>query len=145
MLARGGYDGDVLFENLELERTVLAHDGRVDVASDVFVVRLPPTPAQFWDQRVRQAYDDFAQPARLALHLAILPAVGWALSARRPGVVAAGAAAVIGLAEVGRRRDGGAAVFDGTGGAVGTPLAAGARSRHLDRTRMPVARRSALP
>ncbi|MGC5170286.1 glycosyltransferase [Micromonospora sp. DT81.3] len=114
VLARGGYDGDVLFENLELERTVLAHGGRVDVASDVFVVRLPPTPAQFWNQRVRQAYDDFAQPARLALHLAILPALGWALSARRPGVVAAGAAAAIGLAEVGRRRDGGAAVFDGT-------------------------------
>jgi hypothetical protein len=58
---------------------------------------------------VRQAYDDFAQPARLALELAYLPAIVWA--ARRPSRLALGSLVVCGLAAAGRARAGGASVF----------------------------------
>ncbi len=63
----GGYDGDVLFENLELIRTVTAAGGRVIDAPDLFVRRRPPTVARFLEQRPRQAYDDWAQPLRFAV------------------------------------------------------------------------------
>lgn len=118
-LAMRGYDGDVLFENFELGRTVRAAGGRELVARSIFVARLPPTAAHFWHQRVRQAYDDLAQPARLTLEAAVLPVcflVAGQLHRRRgwAGVVGAGLAGtglVVGLAELGRRRDGAAAVF----------------------------------
>jgi hypothetical protein len=106
-----GYDGDVLFENLELIRTVRAGGGRVAVALDVVVPRLPPTTATFLRQRVRQAYDDFAQPPRLLAALAVLPATIAAVRSRRPGWLAAGAAMAIAVAEVGRRRGGGRDAF----------------------------------
>lgn len=56
-----GYDGDVLFENLELIRTISRRGGVVAWAGDIFVDREPPSAAHFWSQRVRQAYDSFAQ------------------------------------------------------------------------------------
>lgn len=111
LLDAGGYDGYVLFENLELVRTVRAAGGREIVALDVLVGRMPPTVSHFLGQRVRQAYDDFAQPARLLAELSLLPLLGWAV--RRPGRCAAGALAVCGVAEFGRRRHGGAAVYPG--------------------------------
>jgi hypothetical protein len=103
----GGYDGDVLFENLELIRTVRAAGGRESDARHVYVRRLPPDTRRFWQQRVRQAYDEFAQPARMALFLAVLPAA--ALLPRR--YLAAAAVAAVALAEAGRRRAGGDVVF----------------------------------
>jgi hypothetical protein len=109
----GGYDGDVLFENLELIRTVRAHGGREACPPDLFVRRVPGSPDRFWNQRVRQAYDDLAQPARLAAVLALLPvtvAAGVAAVRRdrRWWSVPAGlAVAATVAAEVGRRRDGG--------------------------------------
>ena len=111
LLAAGGYDGDVLFENLELVRTVRAAGGRVLVARDLVVPREPPTRSHFGGQRVRQAYDSLAQPARLAAELALLPAA--ALVARRWGWrgVATAAGAAIATAEAGRRRDGGGTAF----------------------------------
>jgi Glycosyltransferase like family 2 len=109
--AMGGYDGDVLFENLELIRTVRAHGGTERRALDLYVRRLPPEARRFWSQRVRQAYDDLAQPLRMATFLAIGPAVSYALLRRRPGTVLAGAAATVALAELGRRRSGGNRVF----------------------------------
>ncbi|ANF32023.1 hypothetical protein A0130_10360 [Leifsonia xyli] len=108
----GGYDGDVLFENLELIRTVVAAGGRVVTADRIGVARRPPTLRHFVRQRVRQAYDDFAQPARLLAELAILPLV--LLSVRRPGRILAGAAAVVALAEAGRLRAGGRRLFPAT-------------------------------
>ena len=72
-VAMGGYDGDVLFENLELSRTVRANGGREAHAKAVFVVRRPPSTHHFLRQRVRQAYDDLAQPPRLVTEAAILP------------------------------------------------------------------------
>ena len=70
-LRAGGYDGNVLFENLELMRTIAATGGRVVVRRDLAVLRLPPTTRRFLEQRVRQAYDEFARPARLVASLAI--------------------------------------------------------------------------
>jgi hypothetical protein len=106
----GCYDGDVLFENLELIRTVRARGGRVRYLRSPLVRRLPPDVRTFLSQRVRQAYDSLAQPGRLVAELAILPAA--VVAARRGrGALAGGVAAVVLLAEAGRRRAGGAAVF----------------------------------
>jgi hypothetical protein len=109
-VAMGGYDGDALFENLELARTVAASGGVERHLPDVFVRRLPPSAGHFRGQRVRQAYDDLAQPVRLAVELALLPAaVAMVLARPRWLLVAAGTVVV--LAELGRRRAGGTRVF----------------------------------
>lgn len=107
----GGYDGAAMFENLELVRTVVAAGGREVVLLDAFVARRPSTAKQFWSQRVRQAYDELARPARLTAQLSVLPGsfllrsvAGW------PGL-AVGVALAVGLAELGRRRAGGTRVF----------------------------------
>jgi hypothetical protein len=107
--ALGGYDGDVLFENLELVRTFRVAGARVVDRPDLYVERLPPTVERFWSQRVRQAYDDLAQPWRFARHLAVVPTV--ALLAQRPRQLLVAAAGVVTLAEIGRRRAGGRSVF----------------------------------
>jgi hypothetical protein len=137
----GGYDGTALFENLELVRTVEAAGGRADVALDLVVVRRPPTTAHFLGQRARQAYDEWARPWRLVAELAILPAV--ARGGRRAALGLALGAVVV--AEIGRRRGGGAAVWPWTASlwapawlaersvtswcAVGSRLRGGARYR----------------
>ncbi len=111
VLRGGGYDGDVIFENLELIRTVRARGGRTITPLDLYVLRLPPTAAHFWGQRTRQAYDDFAIPLRMVCWLAVLPGLTIA-GLRRQGTVVVGVvASVVALAEVGRRRAGGAHVF----------------------------------
>ncbi|MEV4483659.1 glycosyltransferase [Micromonospora coxensis] len=107
----GGYDPDVLFENLELVRTVRAYGGTESAPAWLFVRRLPPTAAHFRGQRVRQAYDDLAQPGRLLVSLAVLPGVAVALAARRPGLLLTAATTAVAVAEVGRRRGGGTRVF----------------------------------
>jgi hypothetical protein len=107
----GGYDGRAMFENLELVRTVLAAGGTEAVLLDVFVARRPSTTRHFWSQRVRQAYDELARPERLAVQLTVLPiAVLGMLTVGWPALVA-GAALVATVAELGRRRAGGTAVF----------------------------------
>jgi hypothetical protein len=108
-LRAAGYDGDVLFENLELIRTVRAAGGRERLMLDLYVRRLPPSTRHFARQRVRQAYDSFAQPGRMILELALLPA--FVLLRRRPLGLAALLGAAVGLAEIGRRRGQGRAVF----------------------------------
>ena len=109
--ATGGYAGDVMFENLELVRTVRAAGGRELVALDVFVGREPPTTRHFWSQRVRQAYDELARPARLAVFVAVLPVLGAMISSRCWRAVAALLLATTSVAEMGRRRAGGGAVL----------------------------------
>lgn len=108
--AMGGYRGDVLFENLELVRTVRAVGGTVVDRPDLYVRRLPPSTRTFWGQRPRQAYDDLAEPARFVATLAALPALAWSVRRRSwaPSLAAAGA---IGVAAIGRHRHGGARVF----------------------------------
>jgi hypothetical protein len=111
--ATGGYD-PVLFENLELIRTVTAAGGREQHAPDLFVARTPPTARHFLRQRIRHAYDDFAQPGRLATELALLPLLAGMfcqpVRRRMPALLCVGAAAVA-LAEAGRRRHHGREVF----------------------------------
>ena len=100
-----GWDADVLFENLELVRTLRAAGARVVDAPQVLVPRRPPSVAHFWSQRVREAYDDLAQPWRLATALATVPATV-VLAVRRPSALLAAAVAIVGIAESGRRRAG---------------------------------------
>ena len=109
-----GYDGDVLFENLELMRTVTAAGGTVRKRPDLAVGREPASTKRFWEQRVRQAYDDFAQPPRLVGSLAVVPALVWALARRRSGWLVALAATPVAVAAVGRARHGGASMFPAT-------------------------------
>lgn len=130
-----GYAGDALFENLELVRTVLASGGTARVALDLVVPRRPPTTRRFLEQRVRQAYDEWARPWRLAAQLALVPVV--VVGRARAAAAIAGAAVV--AAEAGRRRAGGAAVWPATAAlwapawvaerAVTSWLAVGARLR----------------
>ena len=107
LLAAGGYAGDVMFENLELARTIQAAGGRHLVASDVYVPRTPPTARQFWSQRVRQAYDELARPGHLACALAILPATFVGGKRVALGIATAGTL----LAALGRWRASGAREF----------------------------------
>jgi hypothetical protein len=109
--ATRGYDGDVLFENLELVRTVKAAGGREACPLDLYVRRLPPSTRHFFSQRVRQAYDELARPARLAVWLAVLPAIAGALAGGHGAVLAVMAAGTIAAAETGRRIAGGTRVF----------------------------------
>jgi hypothetical protein len=111
LLRAGGYDGDVLFENLELLRTVRAVGGQVRSAPELFVRREPPTTRHFLGQRLRQAYDSVAQPPRLAAELAVVPALAWLAVRRRRGALVALALAATAAAEVGRRRNRGPEVF----------------------------------
>ncbi|HVE46833.1 MAG TPA: glycosyltransferase [Acidimicrobiales bacterium] len=111
VLAMGGYDGDVLFENLEIMRTIEAFGGTVADDPGCLVRRLPPTTPHFWGQRVRQAYDELARPARMVTSLALLPLTTWLVARRRFGALAAGIGATVMLAESGRRRAGGTRVF----------------------------------
>ena len=121
LLRAGGYDGNVLFENLELVRTVVAVGGRDSVPRDLYVRRLPPSADHFLSQRVRQAYDEFARPWRLGVWLSLLPL--FVLSARAGGApaVASVLALFIVPAEIGRRMGGGTRVFPATA-AVAAPL-----------------------
>ena len=111
MALGGTYDGDCMFENLELMRTIEAGGGRVVSPLDLYVRRLPPTAHHFWSQRVRQAYDDLAQPLRLTFFLSLLPAVVGTPRRRRGKVAVAIFCLSIGLGEIGRRRAGGTRYF----------------------------------
>jgi Glycosyl transferase family 2 len=113
-LAMGGYDGDTMFENLELIRTVARHGGREIAPLDLYVERQPPTTRLFISQRVRQAYDDFAQPKRMALELSVLPVLIALGKKRRFGALAGIAGTAVTLAEIGRRRAGGTEVYPPT-------------------------------
>jgi hypothetical protein len=115
LLAIGGYDGDALFENLELMRTIHAAGGRVATPLDLYVPRRPPSAAHFLSQRVRQAYDDFAIPARIGTFLALPPLTAYSLRRNRIDRLLLGALASIAFAEIGRRRAGGAARFPVSG------------------------------
>jgi hypothetical protein len=111
LLGAGGYDGDVIFENLELIRTIRAAGGTVISPLDLYVARWPPSAGHFLSQRIRQAYDDFAIPPRMAAWLAVAPGLGAAALRRRWRAPAITAAGLIGFAEMGRRRAGGRRFF----------------------------------
>lgn len=112
--AAGGYRGDVMFENLELVRTVRAVGGHETVPLDLFVERRPPTVEHFLSQRVRQAYDEWARPKRFALQLSILPLVSTLVWNSWWKTLGLGILAVAGAAEAGRRRGKGRQAFAST-------------------------------
>ena len=99
-----GYNADVLFENYEMVLTIARNGGRILRADGCYVKRRPPTVRHYLDQRIRQAYDEFARPHRLTLQLAILPLclTLWALRLRP--LLAGAAALSIAAAECGRRK-----------------------------------------
>jgi hypothetical protein len=101
--AMGGWDPDVLFENLEMVRTAQASGLRVCVRPDILVGRIPPPARHFLNQRLRQAYDDWAQPGRLATELSIVPVTAL-LAYRWPRGLVVLAVAVLGAASVGEWR-----------------------------------------
>ena len=109
--ASGAYDGDALFENLELMRTVRAAGGVVLTPLDLYVARRPPSAGHFFSQRVRQAYDDFAIPTRIGAFLAVPPLATRSLRRGRGRRLAAAGLASVVVAELGRRRAGGAERF----------------------------------
>lgn len=110
----GGYNGDVLFENLELIRSMRFGGARVTQPNDLFVRHLAPERKAFWSQRVRQAYDDFTLPGRMAAWLSLVPLSATALYRRRYGQIVASVVTVVAVAEVGRRRGGGRDVYPAT-------------------------------
>ncbi len=105
------YDGDVMFENLELWRTVQAAGGRQAAPLDLYVLRRPPEASHFWSQRVRQAFDEFARPPVLLAELAVLPALFGLVLMRRGRVLLAGPFIAVAVAEYGRRLHGGTRYF----------------------------------
>ena len=129
-LRMGGYDGDVLFENLQMIRTFHAAGAVEVIAKDLFIIRRPPTAARFFDQRIRQAYDDFAQPGRLVVEAAWLPAI--AVARRRPWTLCGGMLAAVLVAETGRRRNNGTTAFPPNSG-VGTGVGPRASGLRMDR------------
>jgi len=115
MRRTGGYDADVLFENLELIRTVEVAGGRVLSPPDLYVRRLPPSASHFWSQRVRQAYDEFARPWRLVAYLALVPLFVELVRHRRYAPLVTIAAGAVMVAETGRRRAGAKHLFPVSG------------------------------
>jgi hypothetical protein len=105
----GGYDGDVMFENLELMRTIDAVNGRAAAPLDFFVRRFPPDTRHFLDQRVRQAFDELALPVRMIAFLSVAP-LCWVFR-RRPRQLGSAALLLVATAELGRRRGHGETVF----------------------------------
>src|SRR5689334_25295449 len=87
--------------------TTLFRSGVVTSPLDLYVARRPPTAEHFLSQRVRQAYDDFAIPPRMAAWLGVLPALGLALARGRRREAAGLGTGLVALAERGRRRAGG--------------------------------------
>jgi hypothetical protein len=72
-----------LVSPLELIRTVKAAGGWAVSVPDLYVPRLPPSTSRFWEQRTRQAYEEFATPVRMAGWLVIAPLSVILLSRRR--------------------------------------------------------------
>ena len=106
-----GYNGDVLFENLELVRTIRAAGGKELVAYNTFVARRPPHTARFLEQRVRQAYDEFARPERMMAALSVLPLMTMGLSLSSWKAVLIAYLLVVLAAECGRHKGGAVRVF----------------------------------
>ena len=69
----GHYDGDVLFDNEEMVRHFLVNGADVCYALGFFILKRPPTLRKWFEQRPRQAYEDFDLRAKTVLFMAVLP------------------------------------------------------------------------
>ncbi len=111
-LASGAYDGDALFENLELMRTIARGRRNASRRRSTSTSRGDRRArAHFLSQRVRQAYDDLAMPARLCAFLVSGPLATVLLRRGRRRRLGAAALAAVAVAETGRRRAGGGRRF----------------------------------
>ncbi|MEO6701330.1 MAG: glycosyltransferase family 2 protein [Jatrophihabitantaceae bacterium] len=113
-LAIGGYNGDVLFENLELLRAMKAAGARIANRPDIFVQRIPPTIGDFRRQRVRHAYESLAQPLRFTAELGLLPTLSYLIFRHKWKALIKFMATFIAAAEFGRRRHEGRNFFPPT-------------------------------
>ncbi|MBA2502505.1 MAG: glycosyltransferase family 2 protein [Pyrinomonadaceae bacterium] len=69
----GHYDGDVLFDNEEIVRHFRLHGASVCYANDFFILKRPPTLTKWWEQRPRQAYEDFVMRLKTLFFLSLIP------------------------------------------------------------------------
>jgi hypothetical protein len=73
MLRLGHYDGDVLFDNEEIVRHFALHGACIFYANDRFILKRPPTLRKWWEQRPRQAYEDFVMRWKTGFFLLVIP------------------------------------------------------------------------
>jgi hypothetical protein len=85
----GPYDGDVLFDNEEIIRHFASSGASVFYATDFFILKRPPTLKKWWEQRPRQAYEDFVMRFKTALSLVLIPSLILSLAIGHPAVFAA--------------------------------------------------------
>ncbi len=108
----GAFDGDVLFDNEEMVRHFVVAGASIDFATDLFIEKRPPTITKWWEQRPRQAYEDFVMRLKTAFFLAIIPALVASLCAGGPitalVIVALIFLPVMAIAQRGRRGTAGA-------------------------------------
>ena len=120
----GFFDGDVLFDNEELVKHFANRNMRVLYARDFFILRRPPTPAKWLEQRPRQAYEDFVMKKRSLFFFSMIPLqVLLAVLQRRKfgGLLLLGVSSVaVALALLGRR--GGAGKQSSVASAFFAPL-----------------------
>lgn len=69
----GPFDGDVLFDNEELVKHLVNHSANIRYANDFFILRRPPTMEKWFEQRPRQAYEDFVMKEKTGFFLMLLP------------------------------------------------------------------------
>ena len=70
----GHYDGDVLFDNEEIVRHFILNGADVCYALNLFILKRPPTLRKWFEQRPRQAYEDFDMRLKTVLFMSLLPA-----------------------------------------------------------------------
>ncbi len=73
MLRVGHYDGDVLFDNEEIIRHFARHHAQICYANDLFVQKRAPRLRKWFEQRPRQAYEDFGLRAKTAVFFSLPP------------------------------------------------------------------------
>jgi len=87
----GPYDGDVLFDNEEIVRHFALKGANIKYALDFFILKHPPKLWKWFEQRPRQAYEDFVMRVKTAMFFSILPALLFlTLFFRLPGLFAGG-------------------------------------------------------
>ena len=69
----GHYDGDVLFDNEEIIRHFARHGAQICYANDFFVEKRAPRLGKWFEQRARQAYEDFGLRTKTAFFFSLPP------------------------------------------------------------------------
>jgi Glycosyl transferase family 2 len=77
MLEVGEYDGDVLFDNEEMIRHFARRNARTCYANNFFIAKRPPKLRKWFEQRPRQAYEDFGVRFKTILFASFLPLAIW--------------------------------------------------------------------